>query len=397
MRLLYTLTAYPPSIGGAQIHTHLLAQAMGQEKLGQKNHVQVVCHWDSNRTDWLLGTPLRQPPAKDYTLDGIPVCRLGYGRLDKLRLLPWLPVYYPLMGLALPPIAQRIQQRLSSFTQKADVIHNVRIGREGLSYASWQAARHYDIPFVLTPVHHPRWVGWRYRAYLQLYQQADAVIALTPSEKQTLIELKVAPKKIHVTGIGPVLADTADGARFRARYGIDGPMVLFLGQHYAYKGFSQLLQARHRVWAQYPDTWFVFVGPSVRHSEQIFTELTDARILRLGAVDLQTKTDALAACELLCVPSNQESFGGVFTEAWSFKKPVIGGRIPAIQDVITEGTDGYLVSQASDEIADRIIDLLAQPAKASRMGEAGYKKVESRYTWSVLAAKTQQVYEAAKL
>ncbi|MEA5464690.1 glycosyltransferase family 4 protein [Leptothoe sp. PORK10 BA2] len=392
MRLLYTLTAYPPSIGGAQIHTHLLAQA-----IGQKNRVQVMCHWDHNRTDWLLGTTLKQPSAKDYTLDSIPVHRLGYGRLDKLRLLPWLPFYYPLMAVALPPIARRIQQQLSPFAQKADVIHNVRIGREGLSYASLQTARHYDIPFVLTPVHHPRWVGWRYRAYLQLYQQAAAIIALTPSEKKILIELKVAPEKIHVTGIGPVLANTADGNRFRTHYGIDGPMVLFLGQHYPYKGFSQLLQARDQVWAQYSDTRFVFIGPSVQNSEQVFTELADARILRLGTVDLQTKTDALAACDLLCVPSNQESFGGVFTEAWSFKKPVIGGRIPAIQDVITEDTDGYLVGQTSGEIADRIIDLLAQPIKAMAMGEAGYRKVKSRYTWSVLATKTQNVYEAAKL
>jgi glycosyltransferase involved in cell wall biosynthesis len=58
--------------------------------------------------------------------------------------------------------------------------------------------------------------------------------------------------------------------------------------------------------------------------------VNDPRILELGSVDLQTKTDALEACTLLCLPSTQESFGGVYTEAWSFKKPVIGCDIPAV-------------------------------------------------------------------
>lgn len=392
MHLLYTLTAYPPSIGGAQIHTHLLVQAMAQ-----RNNVQAVCHWDQNRTDWLLGTTIKQPSAKDYVVDGIPVHRLGYDRLKKLRLLPWLLLYYPLMDRAVPSVAKQIQQQLNPFAQNADLIHNIRIGREGLSYASLQLAKCNDIPFVFTPVHHPRWIGWRYRTYIRLYQMADAVIALTASEKQTLIELGVAPEKIHVTGIGPVLSNTADAAGFRKRHNLRGPIVLFLGQHYPYKGFRQLLESRNQIWAKYPDTQFIFIGPPVRDSEQIFSELVDPRILRLGTVDLQTKTDALAACDLLCVPSNQESFGGVFTEAWSFRKPVIGCRIPSIQGVITEGVDGYLTSQNSWEIAERVIDLLGNPTEAKSMGEAGYRKVEECYTWPILAAKTQHVYEAAKL
>jgi hypothetical protein len=40
MNLLYTLTAYPPSTGGAQLHQHMLAQQM-QHRHG----VQVVSQW----------------------------------------------------------------------------------------------------------------------------------------------------------------------------------------------------------------------------------------------------------------------------------------------------------------------------------------------------------------
>lgn len=390
MNLLYTLTAYPPYIGGAQLHQHLLAQ-----QLQGRHSIQVATFWNHNRTDWLLGTTLKahgQP--HDYEVDGIPVHRLGFGWGDKLRMAPWLPLYYPWMAVALPPIAQVIAEPITELAYGCDLIHNVRIGREGLTYASWQVAQRRGIPFVLTPVHHPRWVGWRYREYLKLYQQADAVIALTQAEAEILHGLGVREERIHVTGHGPVLASQANPAAFRELHSITGPMVLFLGQHYPYKGFRQLLEAAQLVWAQQPETQFVFIGPAVQDSERAFAEWADPRIHRLGSVDLQEKTNALAACDLLCVPSSQESFGGVYTEAWSFSKPVIGCNIRAVADVITDGVDGYLVEQQPGPIADRVIDLVSNPARATAMGHAGKAKVETHYTWSKLAAKSYQVYQS---
>jgi glycosyltransferase involved in cell wall biosynthesis len=388
MNLLYTLTAYPPYIGGAQLHQHLLAQQI------QATHaIQVATLWNHNRTDWLLGTTLTaHTQPYNYTVDGIPVHRLGLSWVDKGQMAPWLPLYYPLMGLALPPIAGVIAKPINALAEHCDLIHNVRIGREGLTYASLQVARRRGIPFVLTPVHHPRWVGWRYREYIKLYQQADAVIALTQAEAKILASLGVAEDRIQVTGHGPVLASQANPDGFRMAHRLMGPVVLFLGQHYPYKGYRQVLEAAPGVWAQHPDVHFVFIGPPVKGSEAIFAEVADSRIHRLGVVSLQEKTDALAACDLLCVPSSQESFGGVYTEAWSFKKPVIGCNIPAVAEVISDGQDGFLVEQSVGEIGDLILHLLNHPAQAAALGQAGYQKVQQRYSWPTLAHKTLQVY-----
>ncbi|MBD2096303.1 glycosyltransferase family 4 protein [Trichocoleus sp. FACHB-591] len=388
MNLLYTLTAYPPYIGGAQLHQHLLAQ-----QLKSHHQIQVCSHWDYNRTDWLLGTTLRAPSqSRDYAIDEIPVHRMGLSWREKLRMAPWLPLYYPWMSVALPAMAQPLIQNLQPFAQEAALIHNVRIGREGLSYASWRVAQQRQIPFVLTPVHHPRWVGWRYQQYIRLYQLADAVITLTEVEKQTLITLGVRQERIAVTGMGPILAPQADAAAFLQTHQITGPMVLFLGQHYRYKGYQQVLHAANLVWQKVPDAHFVFIGPAVKQSERDFQN-TDPRIHRLGKVDIQEKTNALAACTLLCVPSTQESFGGVYTEAWNFAKPVIGCAIPAVAEVIEDGVNGYLVEQGSIQIARRIWDLLRNPATAEELGLAGQRKVEGRYTWQQIATRTERVYE----
>lgn len=388
MELLYTLTSYPPAIGGAQIHTHLLVQQMQQA-----HEVTVACHWSQNRTDWLLGTTLKHPPACQYVVDDISVTQLGLSYRQRLALLPCVAFYYLLMEKALPPIANTISSLLQQSVAQSDLIHNVRMGREGLSWGSFNLARKKDIPFVFTPLHHPRWTGWRYRQYIQLYQEADAVIALTTAEKKILVELGVQPENIHITGIGPVLSPQAGPEAFRTAHNLTGPIVLFLGQHYAYKGYRHLLEATSIVWSRHPDAHFVFIGPSVKQSEKAFAEYSDRRIHRLGTVSLQDKTNALAACTLLCVPSTQESFGGVYTEAWQFGKPVVGGNISAVADVVDEGIDGYLVEQEPGAIADRIIDLLNHPSRAASMGQAGRRKVEDRYTWQQLAAATEQVYQ----
>jgi glycosyltransferase involved in cell wall biosynthesis len=310
---------------------------------------------------------------------------------DKARLLPAVPVYYPLMDLALRPIASVLQAQLTPFSLAADLIHNVRIGREGLSLACLREARARDIPFLLTPVHHPRWRGWLYRVYSRIYRQADAVIALTGAERNILAALGVDEKRIYVTGFGPILAERAQPKAFASLFEIDGPMVLFLGQHYRYKGYREVLRAAPQVWREFPDAKFVFIGRAVGRSEDDFRHIEDGRILRLGEVDLQTKTDALAACTVLCVPSTQESFGGVYTEAWSFGKPVIGCGIPAVSEVIADTVDGLLVPQESGAVADAICQVLRSPSAAA-MGEAGRAKVQARFTWERLAALTEQAY-----
>jgi glycosyltransferase involved in cell wall biosynthesis len=389
MQLLYTLTAYPPYLGGAQLHQHLLGN-----HLLDRHSIQVLCHWNENRADWLLGTTLNAPSTGyDYSVDNISVHRIGLSTLEKFQMFPLIPFYYPLMAKVLPSIARLLAKKIDRYAQSVDLIHNVRIGREGLSFASLQVARKYKIPFVFTPVHHPRWTGWRYREFLKLYSMADRVIALTQAEKLILAELGVNEDRIVVTGHGPIISPEADSRKFLNAYpSIKVPFVLFLGQHYLYKGYHQLLQAAPLVWEKYPEVNFVFIGPSVKQSDKVF-ENSDHRIHRLGSVDLQTKTDAISACTMLCVPSTQESFGGVYTEAWSFCKPVIGCPIPAVAEVVTDGVDGYLVEQKSTCIAESICYLLSNPGIGQSMGQAGYQKVKQRYTWEKIARKTELVYE----
>ena len=390
MNLLYTITVYPPSIGGAQQYTHQLAKSLSG------NHaVQVVSLWDTNRTDWLLGTTLNASRCSyDYHHDGLPIHRMGFNLLEKIAMFPAVVAYYPLMDLALPYLSTITRAHIEPFTYSANLIHNVRVGREPLSLASLQIARRRDIPFFFTPLHHPRWTGWIYRHYHNIYRQADGVIALTRAEKQILMSFGVEESRITVTGMGPILADSVDEKAFRQKLNLTNePLVLFLGQKYAYKGVADLLSAAPLVWQRFPETRFAFIGPRTDYSKKLFRTFNDYRILEIDSVSLQEKTDALSACTLLCVPSSQESFGGVYTEAWSFFKPVIGCSIPAVAELISDGVDGCLVKQQPGDIANHILALISDPGLAHMMGVAGQQKVIERYTWQQLINLTEHAYK----
>lgn len=392
MKLLLTATAYPPSIGGAQLYLHQLARA-----LAARHAVQVVSQWDAHRTDWLLGTTLRAPAeAKSYEQDGIPVRRITLSPGTRRRLAPWVAAYYALQGPALRRIAGALAEEMAPWADGAELVHNCRIGREGLTAASLAVARRRGVPFVLTPVHHPRWGGFLHRHYHRLYRAADAVIALTEAERRAVAALGVPEERVFVTGMGPILGGQPDGARFRARLGIaDEPLVLFLGQKYAYKGVDRLLAAAPIVWRRHPRARFAFLGARTPHSVRAFASVTDPRVIELAEVDLDTKTDALAACDVFCLPSTQESFGGVYTEAWSLGKPVVGCDIPAVRDVIADGEDGLVTAPEAEPLARALETLLADPGRARAMGARGAEKVGRLYTWPRLAERTEIAYRAA--
>jgi len=384
MNLLYCMTAYPPSTGGAQTHIHELAR-----RLAQRHAVQAVCHWNENRTDWLRGVTVNAPGDSRYVADHVQVRQLNLDPADRRKLSFWAWSYYLAIDTSVDQISNALLEKMDSQLGPVDLIHAGRIGREFLAWAAYKLAKRRKVPFVLTPFHHPRWVGWRYRAYLRLYRLADAVIALTEAEKNILMGLGVAQDRIHVLGHAPVLPEAAPVPGY---FGPGGPVILFLGQKYAYKGLEQLVGAMPLVWREQPGTRFAFVGPETDFSRRLFARVRDQRVIVKGRVSEDEKAAALADCAVFCLPSRQESFGGVFTEAWHYGKPVIGGNIPACAEVIDAGQDGELVGESVEELVKTILAISANPGLARQMGGKGKKKVAEKYNWDSLARKQETIY-----
>ncbi len=265
----------------------------------------------------------------------------------------------------------------------ADVVHS--LAREWAG-ALERAARNAGAAFVETPLVHPgQPFSGAGRADVARYRRDDAVIALTEWEAGWY--RAHGAERVHVTGVGPNLVTLPEVAREPAT-------ILFVGRKERYKGYHALRQAARLVWRERPDARFVAIGQPAWNA-WFFTPARDERWMELGVVSESEKAYAYARATIFAMPSEHETFGHTYLEAWCAGLPVIAGDIPPLREVVREGIDGLHAPSEPRAVADAILTLLRDPASARRMGEQGRLRAMTEYTWPAVARRTSAAYEAA--
>ena len=286
---------------------------------------------------------------------------------------------------------------LEWYAEDRDLMHN--IGREYLD-SSLEVAESLEIPIVLTPLAHPgQFHGGDTPSDFARYRRATAITTMTDWERGWFAQNGVEGERIVTTGMGPNAARSHDGRAFRAAHRIPetAPVVLYIGRKERYKGYIHILDAAENVWRAHPETRFVFIGIPGFYSSFFdeFARYADERIVDIERASASEKSAALDACDVFAMPSLHETFGIGYLEAWLHERPVIGGDIPPLREVIDHGTDGVVVRQNVGEIAAAIATLLADPTLSERMGKAGAAKLAERWDWDRVMSRVEDAYERA--
>jgi glycosyltransferase involved in cell wall biosynthesis len=198
---------------------------------------------------------------------------------------------------------------------------------------------------------------------------------------------------MRLAGVAPLLPEKTDPQGFRVRHGLgQKPMVLFIGRMVETKGVKALLAAAPYIWQRIPDAQFIFIGNHDGQSPTWFAERHDDRIRHLGPVEEQERGDALAACDLFCMPSVAEILPAVYLEAWSYGKAVIGGTAYGLKELIEENGAGLTVEQDPVLLASRVIELLQNETKRRSMGDRGRELVERRFSKSSVVGALERAY-----
>lgn len=312
------------------------------------------------------------------------------GVADKLHLPHWDTLRAIHQGPLIPGLANAVA------TSGADVVMAMAFPLWHM-FAAQKGAEKAGIPMIFTGAIHPadEW-GYNRPMIFDAIRRADGYIALTPFEKAFLVEHDISAEKITVVGSGitspPDPFPSFDITRQRLNISFGVPMILALGRQNSRKRFSFLLEAMPQVWRQFPNTQVVFAGATAE-ATPLLQQLEDTRVHILNDVSEAEKHALLSTCNILVLPSTEESFGIVFAEAWAHGKPVIGANIGAVRSLIADGVDGLLFEHNSaDSLAQAIRTLLANPGLQARLGNAGKQKVFANYTWEVIATKVRTVY-----
>lgn len=408
MRILHCLHNYDPARGGSE---WLMKNV--SEKLTQRNHhVQVIASNAYSVEDFFLpgrGHNLIQIPEEE--INGVQVSRVPFSRRGArvLNLLRGMANRFPF------PFANRIRMiswgpRSKTYSkalqqcQDIDVIAACPLPTLNIWYA-WKAAAKQNLPLVIIPCFHtedPYTYSNPY--YFSMLRDAHAIIALTEWERDYLIHNGgIDPKKIHTLGVGIDLDGPEPQANIRDTYNIESQeIVLFLGQHGPHKGILNLIEAMPHIWKERQDVALIIAGNPTVHTQEIEEKINQLpgteknKIFLIKGFPEEEKRAFLKAADVFVSISSHESFGIVFLEAWQDKIAVIGCRRGGASHLIEEFRNGLQVQYGHvSELAGAVLALLEDQEWRQQLGENGYQKIGTHFTWDKIINLWEKIYEDA--
>ena len=392
LRVSHIIHRYWPCVGGSERYFQEIS-----ERLAMENHK--VCVYTTDAFDiehfWLRGR--RTVAQRVEWHNGVEIRRFKVRHLPMhpraMRALSLLPSDTVKSLFSPPsPLVPGIWSRLRKARGCFDLVHTAALPYTSILHMAIRFARREGIPVLCTPFMHlgereGDEVGRHYtRAdQIELMRGCDMVFVQTDVEYQDLVKRGISEDRLCISGVGinPEEVLGGDGDRFRRRYNIAGKMVFYVGARSYDKGTIHTIEAIRILWGRGFDCALVLAGATMSDFRSYYDRLPNdvkERILLLDMVSEEEKRDIFAAGDVFVMPSRTDSFGIGYLEAWAYRKPVLGARSGGVVDVIEDGEDGYLVPFGDvSEIAAHIEALLDEMS----MGDRGYEKVMSRYTWDI--------------
>ncbi len=187
------------------------------------------------------------------------------------------------------------------------------------------------------------------------------------------------------------------------KYRLDGRRVIVsVGRLVHRKGQDELVKAMPKILEQFPDAILLFVGEGPI-KQMLFNSAKQLGVLPkvvfAGRVSHHDLPDYICLGEIFAMPVRSrfsglevEGLGIVYLEASACGLPVIVGNSGGAVDAVLDKKTGLLVDGTkSDQIADAICELLANPERAKQMGAAGRDWVINNWQLSSWSEKFNKV------
>lgn len=247
------------------------------------------------------------------------------------------------------------------------------------------AARAAGIPAVVTRVdlgHHV--VGYRRPLTRLATRAADRVLVNALCIRDLVVREGVEPDRVVVVRNGLDLAAQDRAARAEPAAGapVDGEWIVNVANmHHPVKGQTDLLIAFREVLRSHPAARLLLVGDGVRRPllEKLAGELGIAT--RVHFLGFRRDGAALLARAALAVSaSHAEGISNAILEAMAARLPVVATAVGGTPELVRDGVTGMLAPPGSPgALARRMEDVLADPARARRMGERGRRVVQREF------------------
>ena len=185
-----------------------------------------------------------------------------------------------------------------------------------------------------------------------------------------------------VVGIGSDVPANAQPLRFRQKYRIRGPFAIYVGRIDQNKGCKELFDHFERYLGERSGQLsLVLIGHSL-------LPIPDhPRIRHLGFLDDADKFDAMAAAEVLVMPSYFESLSMVVLEAWALGRPVlVNGKCDVLKGQCIRSNAGLYYEHYA-EFSEALSALERNRWLSGSLGKNGRHYFREHYDWPVIERK----------
>ena len=171
--------------------------------------------------------------------------------------------------------------------------------------------------------------------------------------------------------------------------------AFFIGNLYPIKGVDLLIRATPIITKSIPDFHLIIAGrgPQEDHLKRLVKELNlEKNIKFLGFISDEDKFKYIKSSKVVVVPSRWDFSPIVIYEAMACGKPVIASDVTN-SEILIDGKTGLLFkSEDVEDLANKIITLLADPKLRKKMGKRALEKVKE-CDWSKIAERYIEIYK----
>lgn len=226
---------------------------------------------------------------------------------------------------------------------------------------------------------------WR-REYLR-YNDSAGVITMSHTSRHRLIELGLAPSKVHVIPYG---VDVPDVPPHHAEH--ETVRCLAVGRMVEKKAPIIALDSFRRALEMYPRLRLDYVGagPLLPAAEQF------VRAFHLGSHvtlhgqrrnedvhRMMREADIFIQHSMTASDGNQEGLPVSILEAMAHALPVVATDHAGISEAVSDGRTGFLVSEGdSERMADCVVSLARSHDLRHTMGRAAWQHARDGFSWT---------------
>jgi len=176
----------------------------------------------------------------------------------------------------------------------------------------------------------------------------------------------------------------------------EGKVVLFLSRMIKEKGGYDLIESIPAVNEHDGNVYFVFAGdgPEKNRMEEVCRQKNIEKQVRFtGHLQNDDLLKAFSCADIFVLPTYSEAMPMVILEALAAGLPIISTRLGAIQQIIKEGINGFLIEAGSPiQLAEKILLLLSREDLVKRMKEENIELAKKEFDREVIMDRLENLY-----